>query len=141
MQIKNHIDGIPPRILMDPHSFWIGKRNHKKLLHFLARPIIGPGLQTPNKKTTNHTWAPPETAKGPKINTRKGHAFRTRARARLVTTIHTVRKHQYCLLQYSGFFRKNLYIPSKGNKYILVAYHHDSNIIHANRLKTISGLD
>ena len=30
---------------------------------------------------------------------------------------------------------------SKGNKYILVAYHYDSNIIHAEPLKTRSGLD
>ena len=30
---------------------------------------------------------------------------------------------------------------SKGNKYILFAYHYDSNTIHAEPLKTISGLD
>ena len=30
---------------------------------------------------------------------------------------------------------------SKGNKYILVAYHYDSNTIHAEPLKTRSGLD
>ena len=30
---------------------------------------------------------------------------------------------------------------SKGNKYILAAYHYDSNTIHAEPLKTISGLD
>ena len=30
---------------------------------------------------------------------------------------------------------------SKGNKYILVAYHYDSNKIHAEPLKTGSGLD
>ena len=50
MQIKNHIGGIPPRILLDTNSFWIGKINHKKLLHLLARPIIGPGPQKPHKK-------------------------------------------------------------------------------------------
>ena len=50
MQIKKHIGGISPRILLDPHSFWMGKSNHKKNLHFLARPIIGPGAQTPNEK-------------------------------------------------------------------------------------------
>ena len=30
---------------------------------------------------------------------------------------------------------------SKGNKYILVAYHYNSNTIHAEPLKIISGLD
>ena len=30
---------------------------------------------------------------------------------------------------------------SKGDKYILVAYHYDSNIIHGEPLKTRSGLD
>ena len=30
---------------------------------------------------------------------------------------------------------------SKGNKYILVAYHYDSNTIHAEPLNTRSGLD
>ena len=30
---------------------------------------------------------------------------------------------------------------SKGNKYILVAYHNDSNTIHSEPLKTIPGLD
>ena len=46
MQIKKHIGGLPPRILLETHSFWMGKRNHKKLIHFLARPIIVPGSQT-----------------------------------------------------------------------------------------------
>ena len=34
-----------------------------------------------------------------------------------------------------------LVISSKGNKYVLVAYHYDSNTIYAEPLKTRSGLD
>ena len=113
-----------------------------------------PGLSTDlvhkhiNKKI-NHTWVPPATAKGPQINTRKGNAFITRSGARPVTKIHAVRKHQSCLLQDSGSFGENVYdqtgrspvTSSKGNKYILVTYNYYSNTIHAEPLKTRSGLD
>ena len=46
MQVKDHIGGISPRILLGPPSIWMGESNHKKLLHFLARPIIGPSSLT-----------------------------------------------------------------------------------------------
>ena len=29
LQIKKHIGELPPHILLDPHSFWMGKFNHK----------------------------------------------------------------------------------------------------------------
>ena len=116
MQIKKYISGLPPRILLEPYSFWMGKSNHKKILHFLARPIIGPGEQTPHEKTINYTWEPPATADGPQINTRKGHASTTRPRARSVPSIHTVRKHQYCLLQDSGFPVKFIRIKQEGSQ-------------------------
>ena len=76
----------------------------------------GPSLDLVHKHLTKkikHTWAPPATTKGPFINTIKGHAFRTRSRARPVPTIHAVRKRQSCLLQDSGSFRGNLYGPNR----------------------------
>ena len=113
MQIKKRIGGLPTCILLKPHSFWIGESNHKKILHLLASPNIELGSQLPHKKTINHTWAPLATAEGRLINTRKVHAFRTRSRARPVPTIHSVRKHQYCLLQDSGSFWENVYTPNR----------------------------
>ena len=61
------------------------------------------------KKTINHTWAPPETTKSPQINTGKGYAPMAISRTITVPTIHAVRRHQYFLLQDSGYFRENLY--------------------------------
>ena len=40
VQIKRHTCGLPPGIMMEPHSIWVGKSNYKKLLHFLSRLII-----------------------------------------------------------------------------------------------------
>ena len=56
------------------------------------------------RKKINRTWTPPATAKGPHINTRKGHAFISRSRTIPVPTIQAVRKYQYYLLQDSGSF-------------------------------------
>ena len=50
MKIEKDISGLPPRILLEPNLFSMGKSNHQKLLHFLASPIIGPGSQTPHEK-------------------------------------------------------------------------------------------
>ena len=49
MQVKKHIVGLSPRILLEPHSIWMGESNHKKPIHFLARLIIKPGAQKLNK--------------------------------------------------------------------------------------------
>ena len=104
-------------------------------------------------KKTNYTWAPSTTYERPTINTGKGTTVRTRTRTSSITRpiypIHTVRRHKYFLPQDSGFNRKNYtdqtgrfpVTSSKGNKYILVAYHYDSNTIHAEPLKTRSGID
>ena len=35
---------------MDPHSIWVVKINHKKLLHFLARPIIWSSAEISHQK-------------------------------------------------------------------------------------------
>ena len=69
-----------------------------------------------SKIKINHNWAPPATAKRPQINTVKGDPFRDQIGRFPVT-------------------------PSKGNKYIVVVYHYDSNTIHAEPLNTRSGLD
>ena len=82
------------------------------------------------------------------INTVKGTPGRTISITRSIYPIHAVRSHQSCLPQDSGFNRKFLHGPNRkvpsyihqGNKYIPVAYHYDSNTIHAEPLKTCSGL-
>ena len=43
---SKHIVGLSPCILLEPHSFLMGKTNHTQNLHFLARPIIGLNAQT-----------------------------------------------------------------------------------------------
>ena len=91
-----------------PLNLDMGKQS-QKLLHFLARPIIGLGAQTLNKKTINHNWAPPATAKRPQINTGKFYPFRSRSITRPVLTIHAVRRRQSCILQDNGSLRYNVY--------------------------------
>ena len=149
MQVKEHIGGLSPRIMLYPHSIWMGESKHKKILHFLARPIIWPGAQIFIQKIFNHTWAPSASSKRPQIDTGKVHPIRSRSRTRSITTIHAVRRHQSCLPQDNGPNRK-IYTDqmgrfpvtySKGNKYILVAYHYESDTIHAEPLKKRSGLD
>ena len=92
------------------------------------------------QKTINHTLAPSTTSKRPQINTGKGYPIRSRSRARTrpVPNTHAVRRHQSCLPQDSRYNRKFYtnqtgrlpVTSSKGIKYILVAYHYDSNTIH-----------
>ena len=115
----------------------------------MARPISGPGLKKNQEKTIHNTWAPPATAEGPQIHTKQYHAPRPRFRAGPVPSSHTVRKHQSCLFK-TFYLSGKIYTDqtgrfpvtsSRGNKYILVAYHFDSNTIHAEPLKTRSGLD
>ena len=148
MQVKNHGCRLSPRILLEPHSIWMGESNHKKNLHFLARPIIGLGAQTLNKIIINHTWAPPVTAKRPQINTGKGKTFRAKSRTIPVPTINSVRKHQSCFFQtvdisgeiYTDQTGSSPVTSIKIKKYILITYHYLSNKIHAEPLKTRSGL-
>ena len=81
----------------------MGTGNHKKLLRFLASPII----------CVNHTWSPSSTSKRPQINTGKGNQIRTISRTRPISTIHKVRRHQSFLPQDSGSNRKILYGPNR----------------------------
>ena len=127
----------------------MGEINNKKLLHFLSRPIIWPGAQIFIQNTINHTWATSSTSKRPQINTGKVNPIRSRSRTRSIATIHVVRRHQSCPPQDNEYNRK-IYTDqigrfpdtySKGNKYILVAYHYESDTIHAEPLKKRSGLD
>ena len=118
VQVKKNIGGLSQRILLEPHSIWTGKTNHKKLFYFLARPIIWLGTQTFIEKTINHNWAPLATAKRPHINTGKVYPIIARSR-RPVTTIHAVRRNQSCLPQDSGSNKNNLHGPnSKVPSYI-----------------------
>ena len=126
-----------------------GGNQSKKLLHFLARPIVWPGAKIFIQKTINHTWAPSATSKRLQINTGKRNRIRSRSRTRPIPTIYAVRRHQSFLPQDSGSNRNILHRPKRkvpsymqqGNKYILFAYHYDSNTIHAEPLKTRSALD
>ena len=112
VQVKEHIGGLSPLILLDSHSIWMGKRHHKKILRFLARPIIGLGAQIFIEKIINYNWAPSATAKRPQINIGKGYPFRFRSRTIPVPTIQSFRRHQSCLLQYIGSNREILYRPN-----------------------------
>ena len=92
------------------------ENNHKKRIHFLERPIIGPGAQTINEKTINHTWEPPATAERPQINIGKGYAFRSRSRTIQVPTIHAIRRHQSFVLQDSGSHKKFIRTKQDGSQ-------------------------
>ena len=87
----------------------MGKSNHKKLLHFLARPIILPSAQIFIQKRINHTWASSATSKKPQINTGKGNPIISRSRTIPINTIHAVRRPHFCLPQDSGSNRKKLH--------------------------------
>ena len=91
----------------------MGKINHKKLLHFLARPVIWPGAQIFIQKKINYTWSSSETSKRPQINTVKGNPIIYRSRTIPIPTIHTVRRHQYFLPQDSGSNRNILHGPNR----------------------------
>ena len=149
MQIKKDFSGLPPRILLEPHSFRMGKSNHQKILHFLASPIIGPGSQTPHKKTIKHTWAPPATAesliptqeKVKHSDTDPEHdkfPQTTQSENTNLVFFKTVDLSRKIYTYQRGRFPVT---SSKGNKYILIACHFESNTIHVEPLKTISGLD
>ena len=99
-------------VIAFPHPDWV-EINHKKTLHFLARPIIWPGAQIFIKKTINHTWAPSATLKRPNINTGKGTPVRTRSRTIPIFPVHAVRRHQSCLHKVSGSNRKILHGPNR----------------------------
>ena len=100
-----HPDGDP--FILD------GGKQSQKTSSLIGQAYNWTCFTNTSQKKINHTWAPPATAKGPQINTRKGHAFRTISITRLVPTSHAVRKHQSCLLQDSGYFRENLYRPNR----------------------------
>ena len=91
-----------------PTNLGWGKSITKK--HFTSWPGLSVELvQKHLKKKIHHTWAPPATAEGPQIHTRKGHASRPRSRVWPVPSIHIVRKHQSCLFQDSWSVRGNVY--------------------------------
>ena len=135
--------------MMEPHLIWMGKINHKKTSSLLGQAYHLTWCRNIYPKKFNHNWAPSATLKRPQINTGKGNPVRTRSRTIPIPPIHVVIRHQYCLPQDSGqtgkFYTDQTgrfpVTSSKGNKYILVAYHYDSNTIHAEPLKKISGLD
>ena len=113
VQIKRHACGLPPRIILEPHSIWVGKGNYKKLLHFLAGLIIWSCAKILDWKTSNHTQASSTTSESPTIHTEKGNPIRTRTIPRTrtisISPIYKVIRHQYCLPQDSGFDRLNLH--------------------------------
>ena len=101
----------------------------------------------------NHTWAPSITSESPTIQIEKGTQIRNRTipitRTIPIYPIHAVRRYQYCFLKAVDLIEK-IYTDQtgrfpitsrKGNKYILVAYHYDSNTIHEVPLKMRTGLE
>ena len=111
MKVKERIGGLSPRILMDPHSIWMGENNHKNNSSLIGQAYHLTWRTNIYRKKINHTWAPSATPKRPHTNTGKGYPIRARSRTRLVTTIHEVKRHQCCLPQDSGSNRKKLYGP------------------------------
>ena len=127
----------------------MGKNNHKKLLHFLARPIIGPGAQIINKKKSTILGHLQQPRKGLRSTQEKlVHSEPDTQQDQLQPSMHSDDTNLvfFKTVDLSG----NIYtdqtgrLPvtsSKSNNYILVAYHYDSNTIHEEPLKTRSGLD
>ena len=134
---------------MESHSLRMGEISHQELLHFLARPLSGPGsqktaiknnppylgIQQPQKglrstqENIMHQYLDPEHDQFPQSTQSENTNlvfFKTVDLARKFYTYQT------------GRFPVT---SSKGNKYILFAYHFDSNTIHAEPLKTRSVLD
>ena len=87
------------------------------------------------------------------IYAEKGNPVRTItssiSRTISISPTRTVRMHHSCLPQENGFTGK-CYIyqtgrfpitSRKGSKYLLVAYHYDSNTIHAEPLKSQTGIE
>ena len=128
---------------------WMGEINHKKLLHFLARPIIGLGAQTLNKKQSTILGNLQQPRKGLRSTQEKViHSYPdpeqyqfppyTHSEDTNLVFFNTVDLSGKIYTDQTGRFPVT---SSKGNKYILVAYHYDSNTIHSEPLKKISGLD
>ena len=149
VQIKKDISGLPPRILLETHSFWMGKINHQKLLHLLARPISGPGSQTPHEKKSTilgHLQQPREGLRSTQEKVMHSEPDpehdqlpqATQSENTNLVFFNTVDLSGKIYMDQTGRFPVT---SSKGNKYILVAYHCDSNTIRAEPLKTRSGLD
>ena len=132
-----------------PTQIGWGKAITKKLLHFLARPIIGPGAQTLNGEKS--------TILGHLQQPRKGHRS-TQEKVMYPepdpeqyqfppsnqsedTNILSFKTVDLLVVFYTDQTGRFPVTSSKYNKYILVAYHYDSNTIHVEPLKTRSGLD
>ena len=132
-----------------PFGIWMGRGNHQKLLHFLARPTIGPGSKTPHKKKSIILGHLQQPRKGLRSTQEKvmhsdpdpehdQFPQDTQSENTNLVFFKTVNLSGKIYTYQTGRFPVT---SSKGNKYILVAYHYDSNKIHTEPLKTISGLE
>ena len=138
-----------PQTLLDPHSLSMGKSNHQKLLHFLAGPISGTGSKTPQEKKSTILGHLQKPRKGLRSTQEKAMHLdpdpehdqfpqATQSENTSLVFFKTVDLSGKIYTDQTGRFPVT---SSKVNKYILVAYHFVSNTIHAEPLKTISGLD
>ena len=125
----------------------MGKQS-QEFLHFLARPSIGPGAQTLLKKSTilGHLQKPrkglistQEKVVHPEPYPEQDQ-FSQSMQSENINLIffNTVDLSGGVYTDRTGRFPVT---SSKVNKYILVSYHYESNTIHAETLKKISGLD
>ena len=137
---------------MDPHSIWMGKINHKKLLHFLAMPIIWPGAEIFNQKKSTIVGQLKQPRKFRRSTQEKvlqsepdpePHQEQdqfppsTHSKDTNIVFLKTVDLTRKVYTDQTGRFPVT---SIKGKKYILVSYHYESNNIHAKPLKTISGI-
>ena len=149
MKTEKEFSGLPPHIMLEPHSLRMGESNHQKLLHFLSRPIIGNGSQTPYKKQSTILGHLQQPQKGLRSTQEKvthpdpdpehdQFPQATHSENTNLVFFKTVGISGKIYTDQTGRFPVT---SSKGNKYILVAYHIESNTIHAEPRKTRSGLD
>ena len=102
-----------------------------------------------SRKTINNIWAPPATAGGPQIHTRKvmnpepdpGHDQLPQATHSENTNLVFFKTFDLSRKFYTDQTGRFPVTSIKDNKYILVTYHYDSNTIQAEPLKTTSSLD
>ena len=127
----------------------MGKRNHQKLFHFLSRPIIGPGSQTLHEKQSTIIGHLQQPRKGLRSTQEKvmhpepdpEHDQPPQSTQSEHTNLVFFKTLDVSGKIYTDQTRSFPVTSSKGNTYILVTYHYDSNTIHAEPLKTRSGLD
>ena len=140
--------------MLEPNSIRVGKSNRKKLLHFFARPIIWtlqkyltfknqPYLGTFNnlvKAYNQHRKNNSSQNQRYILNEEKTnlpHPYSQSEDTKLVF-LNRVDLTEKFYMDQTGRFP---IISSKGKKYILTEYHYYSNTIHAEPLKTQTGLD